>query len=142
MSDDPLDRLAQECAPPAVVELVTPAGKAFGPVVRLVLGGLADRLDLRFEELDDLQLAVERLLVEAGPTTPVRLSFEALPGGVRARVGPLREDVIARALQGPEPGPGQLTLRRVLGTVVDSYGIEVADRGELVVRLDKLTRRG
>ncbi len=128
-------------SPSGRVELVTPAGRSWEPVIRLVLGGIANRLDLRFEELDDLQLAVERLLVEAGPPDVVRMSFEVTSGGVRTTVGPLQETVIARALQGPEPEPGELNLRRILETVVDSFGVEVASDGGLMVRLDKVTRR-
>jgi hypothetical protein len=123
------------------VELVAPAGPEWAPVVRLVLGGVANRHDLRFEELDDLQLAVERLLVEAGPPDSVRLCFELTPGGVRTTVGPLREDVISRALHGPPPARGELGLRRILEAVVDSYGVEVARDGQIDVRLDKVTRR-
>ena len=123
-----------------MIELVTPVGRAWEPVIRLVLGGIADRLDLGFDELDDLQLAVERLLAEAGPQESVRLSFELGEQSVRTRIGPLRESPIAAALQGPEEPPGELTLRRILRTVVDSYGVEVASGGELVVRLEKVVR--
>lgn len=124
------------------IELVTPADRSFDPLVRLVLGGLADRLDLGFEELDDLQLAVERLRAEAGSQSTVTLVIEVGEGSIRTRVGPLRERAIADALQGPPSEPGELTLRRVLETVVDSFGVEEADGGELVVRLEKLVRRG
>jgi hypothetical protein len=127
--------------PPETIELVTPLGRAWEPVVRLVLGGIADRLDLGFEDLDDLQLAVERLLMEAGSQNTVKLSFEVTELGVRTRVGPLEAGAIAEALQGPEPQPGELTLRRILETVVDSFGIEqVDDDGRLVVRLEKVVR--
>jgi hypothetical protein len=105
-------------------------------VVSLVLG-VADRLGLGFEDLDDLQLAVERLLAEASAQRSVRIAFELSPGLVRAHVGPLREAPIAEALQGPPPPPGELGLRRVLETVVDSFGVQEATAGELVVRLDK-----
>jgi hypothetical protein len=127
--------------PPETIELVTPLGRAWEPVVRLVLGGIADRLDLGFEDLDDLQLAVERLLMEASAQDSVRLSFEITDLGVRTRVGPLKARAIAEALQGPEPQPGELTLRRILETVVDSFGIDdVAEDGEIVVRLEKVVR--
>ncbi|GAC1527435.1 MAG: hypothetical protein NVS2B6_15180 [Thermoleophilaceae bacterium] len=122
------------------IELTTPLGRAWEPVVRMVLGGIADRLDLGFEELDDLQLAVERLLAEGDPQDPVTLSFELVSGGVRARVGPLRGEAMAEALQGPEARPGELTLPRILSTVVDSYGVEEVDDGHLVVRLEKAVR--
>ena len=119
-----------------LVELETPIGREWEPVVRLVLGGVADRLGLGFEELDDLQLAVERLLAEAGAQPSVKLALELSDDRVRAHVGPLREATIAAALQGPSV-PGQLGLRRVLETVVDSFGVDEAAGGELVVRLEK-----
>ena len=125
--------------PPDTIRLVTPPGRAWHPVVRLVLGGVADRLGLGFEELDDLQLAVERLLLESGDQETVALSLEIVDHGVRLRVGPLRERAIAVALQA-EPEPGELNLRRILETVVDSFGVEEAEDGELVVRLEKLVK--
>jgi len=123
-----------------LVELETPIGREWEPVVRLVLGGVADRLGLGFEELDDLQLAVERLLAEAGAQPSVKLALELSPDRVRAHVGPLREATIATALQGSSV-PGQLGLRRVLETVVDSFGLEDSAEGELVVRLEKRVPR-
>jgi hypothetical protein len=122
---------------PDRIELTTPVGRAFDPVIRMVMGGIADRLDLGFEDLDDLQLAVERLLAEGDPHDPVTLSFEILEQGVRTRVGPLRDTSLAAALQGPDPRPGELTLPRILSTVVDSYGVEQVRDGHLVVRLEK-----
>ena len=122
------------------IELTTPLGRAWQPVIRMVLGGIADRLDLGFDELDDLQLAVEQLLAEGDPQDPVTLSFELLGKGVRTRIGPLRDTAMANALQGPPPGPGDLTLPRILSTVVDSYGVEDAADGQLVVRLEKAVR--
>jgi hypothetical protein len=127
--------------PPDTIELTTPVGRDWDPVVRLVLGGIADRLNLGFEELDDLQLAVERLLLEAGSQDSVKLSFEVSENGVRTRIGPLRGAPLAEALQGPPPAPGELTLRRILETVVDSFGVEqVEDDDQLIVRLEKVVR--
>jgi hypothetical protein len=122
------------------IELTTPVGRAWEPVVRMVLGGIADRLDLGFDELDDLQLAVERLLAEGDPQDPVTLSFELLGQGVRTRIGPLRDTALAAALQGPAPATGELNLPRILQTVVDSYGVEEVADGHLVVRLEKAVR--
>ncbi len=127
--------------PPESIVLEVPIGRDWEPVMRLVLGGIGDRLDLGFDELDDLQLAVERLLAEAGADTRVRLEVELSEGGLRARIGPLSEGPIADALQRPDTRPGELTLRRVLETVVDSFGVErSADEG-LHVRLEKLVHR-
>ena len=57
------------------------------------------------------------------------------------RVGPLRDAALADALQG-EPAPGELTLPRILSTVVDAYGVEEVADGHLVVRLEKSMRGG
>ena len=46
---------------------------------------------------------------------------------MRTRIGPLATGALADALQGPPPGPGELTLPRILQTVVDSYGVENVD---------------
>lgn len=128
--------------PPDRISLQTPTGRGWEPVFRLVLGGIADRLDLGFEDLDDIQLALEQLLAEAGTQESVDLAFEVLPNGIRARIGPLRERAIAEALQGPEPQPGELTLRRILETVVDSFGVEIVDGDAITVILNKRVHRG
>ena len=127
---------------PDRVQIEAPLDGAFGPVVRLIVGGIAERADLGFEEMDDLQLGIERLLAEAGAEGRVRLSFELGAGrdphphrpAARARRSPRRSSARTR--------PGELTLRRVLDTVVDSYGVEESTDGEIVVRLEKLADRG
>jgi hypothetical protein len=123
------------------VQIEAPLDGAFGPVVRLIGGGIADRADLGFDEMDDLQLGIERLLAEAGPDGRVRLAFELGHAGIRTRIGPLRERGLADALQ-RDDAPGTLTLKRVLDTVVDSYGVEESADGEITVRLEKLADRG
>ena len=44
----------------------------------------------------------------------------------------------ALALRDGEVQPGHLTLRRILETVVDSFGVEPSADGRVVVRLEKL----
>ena len=125
---------------PEAIELTLPAGREWHAVARLVLGGVADRMNLPFEDLDDLQLAVERLLVEAASQETVRIRIDVVEHGIRVGVGPLAERTLAAALQGPDPVPGELTLRRILGTVVDSFGVEELEEGGIVVRLQKAVR--
>ena len=120
------------------IDLHAPLSGDFHAVVRLIIGGIAERVDFAFEEIDDLQLAVERLLAEAGQIGSVHLSFEVGDNGIRTRVGPLSESAIAEALQDGEVQPGHLTLRRILQTVVDSFGLEESADGRVVVRLEKL----
>jgi anti-sigma regulatory factor (Ser/Thr protein kinase) len=119
------------------IELEAPLSGDFQAVVRLIIGGIAERVDFAFEDIDDLQLAVERLLVEAGQVGSVTLSFEIVEDGIRAWVGPLSTRAIADALTDGEPPPGVLTLRRILQTVVDSFGVELVEDGRVVVRLVK-----
>ena len=120
------------------IDLEAPLAGDFHGVVRLIVGGIAERVDFAFEEIDDLQLAVERLLAEAGTVGTVRLSFEVGEESIRARVGPLSERKIAEALRDGDPAPGELTLGRILQIVVDSYGVDEAEGGEIVVRLEKV----
>ena len=120
------------------IDLEAPLSGDFQAVVRLIIGGIAERVDFAFEEIDDLQLAVERLLAEAGTIGSVRLSFEVGADGIRTRVGPLSEHKVAEALRDSDTMPGELTLRHILPTVVDSFGVDEADDGRIVVRLEKV----
>jgi anti-sigma regulatory factor (Ser/Thr protein kinase) len=120
------------------IDLEAPLSGDFQAVVRLIIGGIAERVDFAFEEIDDLQLAVECLLAEAGQVGSVRLSFEVGESSIRTRVGPLSESSLADALRNGDAPPGQLTLRRILQTVVDSFGVEDLGDGAIVVRLEKL----
>lgn len=121
-----------------VVEIDAPLDLAFQGVVRLIVSGVAEQAGFGYEAMDDLQLAIERLLAETGDEGRVKISFELGNGGVRTRIGPLREGSLAAALQDADEEPGKLTLRRVLSTVVDSFGVEPAPGGHIVVRLEKL----
>jgi hypothetical protein len=121
------------------IDLDAPLAGDFQAVVRLIIGGIAERVDFAFEEIDDLQLAVERLLAEAGQVGSVHMSFEVAESTIRARVGPLSEWAVAEALHERHVAlPGQLTLKRILQTVVDSFAVEQAADGSVVVRLEKL----
>ena len=120
------------------IDLEAPLAGAFQAVIRLIIGGIAERVDFAFEEIDDLQLAVERLLAEQGQSGKVSLSFEVGEDRIRTRVGPLSESALADALHDANLRPGELTLRRILQTVVDSFGVEEAEDGCIVVRLEKL----
>ncbi len=120
------------------VEIEAPLDLAFQSVVRLVVGGIAEQANFGFEAMDDLQLAIERLLAETGSDGHVKFSFELSDGAVRARIGPLRESGLAAALQEPNGDAGALSLARILSAVVDSFGVEPATDGQIVVRLEKL----
>ncbi len=119
------------------IELSAPLDGDFATVVRVIVGGISAQADLGFEEMDDLQLAIERLYAEAGGQERVTLDFDLAPGYVCVRLGPLRERGLADALQ-RGPVAGALTLKRVLDTLVDSYGVEEAADGQVFIRIVKL----
>lgn len=120
------------------VELDAPADAPFRGVIRLVVAGIAEQASFGYEAMDDLQLAVERLLAETGDEKRVRIAFELLDDGVRVRIGPLRADRVEELLGEQVGETGTLTLRRILSTVVDSYAVEPAGDGHVHVELEKL----
>jgi hypothetical protein len=124
------------------ITVLAPLDCAYRPVVRQLVGGVTAHASFTFEDMEDLQLAIERLLAEAGPEGRVALSFELGESRIRTRVGPLPEGRLTEALGQPDGGASRLTLRRILTTVVDSYGVEAVDGNGIVVHLEKLVRGG
>jgi hypothetical protein len=120
------------------VEIDAPLDLAFQGVVRLVVGGIAEQANFGFEAMDDLQLAIERLLAETETDGRVKISFELSDGAVRTRIGPLREGSLIAALQESNGDTTTLSLARILSAVVDSFGVEPATDGQIMVRLEKL----
>ena len=119
---------------PDEITLTLPPQKPFYGVAHLVLGGLAVRLDLTFEALEDLQLALDGLLERAQPHEDVTLSVRVRDGVLDARVGPLDTDALRGELE-DEPDD-EVGLRRVLDTVVDRVELGESD-GEEWVQLSK-----
>ena len=67
----------------------------------------------------------------------MRLSFEVAER--HANAGGAAERARGRdALRDGDAAPGRLTLKRILQTVVDSFGVEEAADGYIVVRLEKV----
>lgn len=129
---------AEPGSPVDRVEIDAPLDFAFQGVVRLVVGGIAEQANFGFEAMDDLQLAIERLLAETESDGRVKISFELSDGAVRTWIGPLREGSLTAALQETNGDPRTLSLARILSAVVDSFGVEPATDGQIVVRLEKL----
>jgi hypothetical protein len=115
------------------IRLTLPADEAFHGVAHLVVGGLAVRLDLTFENLEDLELALDSLLGRTSGDEDVTLRVLITDGELRTIVGPfssLRAEYEAS-------GGGGLSLRRILSAVCDSVEIEDRDGAEWV----QLTKR-
>ena len=115
------------------VKLVLPAQEDFRPIVHLVVGGLAARLDLTFDTLEDVQLALGALLARRDDERDVVVTLE-LGDTVRITLGPFEAGALADLEQ--EEGDG-LGLRRVLDTVCDTVEVDKRDDGAWV----ELTKR-
>ena len=117
-----------------VISLSLPAGPGYAAVARIVVGGLATRLEFAYEALDDLQLAVESVLADdrivAADEVEVRLTPS--PDAVVVEISPLRPDVLDRALDGENP----FSLSVVLAAVVDDLE-RLDDDGVAALRLVK-----
>ena|SRR5436309_1652633 len=119
---------------PDEITLTIPPEDSFHEVAHLVLGGVAARLNLTFENLDDLETALEALLERADNqerTVTLRVEDDV----IRARVGPFTGDRVRLEL---EREPGQdVGLRRILDTVVDRFELDPEGRSiELTKRIE------
>jgi anti-sigma regulatory factor (Ser/Thr protein kinase) len=120
-----------------VVTLQLPRDRDFRPVAHLVLGGLATRLELTYDVLDDIETAIDELLERRELDTDVTLSLRLDDDALVTTVGPFAGRV-ADELR--ETGDG-LGLRRVLDTVVDDVQLSERD-GAQWVELTKRVRGG
>jgi hypothetical protein len=119
------------------IRLTLPADDAFHGVAHLVLGGLAARLNLSFENLEDLELALDSLLGRPSDGREVTLRVLVEDGELRMIVGPFA--AVRAELQ--EGGADSLNLGRILDAVCDSVEIEDRDGAQwaiLTKRLDAL----
>jgi len=119
------------------IQLTLPADVAFHGVAHLVLGGLAVRLDLTYEDLQDLELALDTLLDWSNDEGDVTLVVHVDDGSVRAVLGPF--DSLRRELEGD--GGDSLDLRRILAAVCDRVRVEDRD-GSQWVELTKAIHTG
>ena len=70
------------------ITLTVPTDARLRGVATLVLGGIGSRLDLSYERMDELQLAVLSLL-DAGGADHVTMEVDAQPTGLSVALGPL-----------------------------------------------------
>jgi hypothetical protein len=107
------------------IRLTLPRELRFYGAARLVVGGLAARLDLSYETLDDLQLAAEAVLMAEldAPGVEINVELDILESAVKMTIGPLGT---LSSVDGPRAGEG-LDLPALLGVLVDAFG--VVERG-------------
>jgi hypothetical protein len=114
------------------IKLTIPREEPFHGVAHIVLGGVAARLNLTFEHIDDLETALDAVLERASRNGEITVKLKIDEGAISARVGPLPVDAVRAELEG-EPREG-VTLRRILDTVVDGYALD--DEGWIELRKD------
>jgi hypothetical protein len=113
------------------ITVVMPRGRPFHAVAQLVLGGLAARLDLTLETLEELQLALAGLLERPGDGVDVTLVVRVEAASLEARVGPFDGPSLRADL-----GPGELGIAHLLERLVDRFGLDERD-GQTWVELTK-----
>lgn len=110
------------------ITLTLPRDRDFYAIAHLVLGGLAVRLDLTFETLEDLQLALASVLERPDSDGDVNVTLRVGEGAVQALVGPFDRARLHAQLERKAQEEG-LSLSRLLEAVVDR--VEVDDRGDV-----------
>jgi serine/threonine-protein kinase RsbW len=104
------------------ITLTLPRERPFFAVAHLVLGGLAVRLDLSVDQLEDLRVALDELLGQHETEQDVTLTVRVDDGELETVVGPFDESMTSEL----ERGGDGVGLRRVLETVMDK--VEVMER--------------
>ena len=115
-----------------MIKLTIPREQPFNEVAHLVIGGVAARLNLTFESIDDLETALDAVLEHAAEDGEVTVELLLDDGAIVTRVGPFAPDALRAELDRDEDGVG---LRRILDTVVDGYELD----GEGWLELTKTT---
>ncbi len=110
------------------ITLRLPAEEDFRRIAHLVVGGLGGRLDLTFEDLDDVQVALEVLLGMRDDDATIDVTIRLDDGALCLAVGPFD----ATALAALDEDTSALGVRRVLDTVSASVDVTQRDGGAWV----------
>jgi anti-sigma regulatory factor (Ser/Thr protein kinase) len=104
-----------------MITLTIPREEPFHEVAHLVLGGVAARLNLTFESIDDLETALEAVLEHASENGEVTVQLRLDERAIVTRVGPFAADALREELDRDDESVG---LRRILDTVLDGYELD------------------
>jgi hypothetical protein len=101
-----------------------------------VVGGLAARLELSYEHLEDLQLALETVLGSEGFVDGHEVTVRLLvdPDSVVMEIGPIDPVVLREDLE--RDAGAEITLSRLLSTLVEEISVQEGDSGPRL-RLEK-----
>jgi hypothetical protein len=109
------------------IVLTLPRDREFYGIAQLVLGGLAVRLDLTFETLEDLQLALASVLERPDDDVDVNVTLRVDGRVVHALVGPFDSEALRAHLE--RQTRDELSVARLLDTVVDQVEIDEREEG-------------
>ena len=123
---------------PDRIVLTIPGEDGFEDVAQLVLAGVAARLDLTYEVMDDLGTVFATLLERRAEDGDLTVELEVRDGTVAATLGPFRAGALRAELDREDDRVG---LRRVLETVVDRFNAVQRDDGDWI-ELEKRVQRG
>jgi anti-sigma regulatory factor (Ser/Thr protein kinase) len=120
----------------APIRLTIPDDPRYHGVARLVVGGLAARLDLSYEHLEDLQLALASVLENDGYTVGPEVNVELVveEGSLELWIGPLNGDALRADLE--RESETEIGLGRLLRTVVEEVELQERTDGQWL-RLEK-----
>ncbi|TML53321.1 MAG: hypothetical protein E6G21_02870 [Actinobacteria bacterium] len=113
---------------PDRILLTIPRDEGFENVAQLVLAGVAARLNLTYEVMDDLGTALSTLLERRGEQGELTVELDVGEDVVTATLGPFG-DALRLELERQDGGVG---LRRVLETMVDGFGTVEREGGEWI----------
>jgi hypothetical protein len=119
------------------IVLTIPGEDGFEGVAQLVLAGVAARLDLTYEVMDDLGTAFATLLERRAADGELTVELVVRDETVAAMLGPFRAGALRAELERDEEGVG---LRRVLETVVDGFAAVDREDGDWI-ELEKRVQR-
>ena len=122
---------------PDRIELTIPGEDGFEDVAQLVLAGVAARLDLTYEVMDDLGTVFATLLERRAEDGDLTVELEVRDGTVAATLGPFGAGALRAELDREDDRVG---LRRVLETVVDRFDAVQRDDGDWI-ELEKRVQR-
>ncbi len=121
------------------IRLTMPRERPFYGVAHLVLGGVAARLALTVEHLEELELALDGLLDRRDGGSEVTLTLRVDEARLTAELGPFGEQL--RAELAGEPGDA-LSLRRLLDAVVDGYEVDDREGGSWIALRKQIGSNG
>ena len=104
------------------ITLTMPRDADFHRVAHLVLGGLAVRMDLTVENLEDLQIALDSILDRIDHKEgEITVHMAPEDGALVTRVGPLPSSILDEIEREQDH---ELSLRRVLESTVDDVHVD------------------